>query len=144
MRARSSIPAPFLALVITTACFPVSGPAVGPAQIRGPSVALVVTNRTNENRVIGYEFEAESTAGGGEGEVPCGRTVILFGELVGSYVILADGQPVAEGQVPAAARAGTFLVFRIEIDEEGSASAMGPDVRAQPPDEQALIFENCG
>lgn len=144
MSGRTNLLGPLAALVIGTGCA-LGPPEVGPAQEVGPVIALVVTNRTDGPHRVGYDFVADGGSGAGEGEVaPCDRTVMQFGGVAGSYQVTVDGEEVTSGEVPRGAREDFYLVFSIEIDEDGSATAGGPDLVRQPPPDRPAALEGCG
>ena len=104
-----------------------------PAEPAGPILVVAVTNRSDENRFVEYEHQAETAAGGGGGEVSCGSTVMEFGQVSGSYRLMVDDQEVASGQVPRGVGPDAYVVFQIEIAADGSVSVAGPDLLARPP-----------
>lgn len=120
-----------MALLLVAGCLPVSPPP-GTSQT-GPTVTFVVTNNSGSPVVVGFEFEAAGTSGAGEADVVCGGSVIQFGEMVGTYSVSVAGDEVASGEVSRAARPGSYLVFRLIVAEDGSATALGPDVTARVP-----------
>lgn len=134
-----------VATATLAACMPQAVPAVpgGLQQMDGPTLTLEVTNRTDETHLVEYEYEGVGMAGGGGGEVPCGRSVITFGQVSGSYAVTVDGEQVAAGEVPRGVDRRLFIVFRITIDE-GETTALGPAVVADPPREAAALGEECG
>lgn len=117
------------------ACAPVGPPQIGPAQPAGPTLAFVVVSRADETHVVGYEFDADTMSGAGEGEVECGSALMHFGEILGEYTVLVDGEEAASGRVPNGVAPGSFLVFRVDIDADGSATVFGPNVARALPDE---------
>lgn len=99
----------------------------------GPNLALAVTNLSGQDRTIEYESLAEGSSSGGLTEVPCGSTVVEFGTVLGTYEIMVDGEQVAEGRVPAGARAAPFIVLELVIAEDGTAAVAGPVMADRAP-----------
>lgn len=125
--------------VLLVGCLPVGAPIRDAprqeAERFGPTLVLDVTNRGRTEIEIGYEFEAEHSAGGGSGTVAaCERSTMSFGEVSGSYEIIVDGVATEQRFVPPGAPLDAFLVASIDIDADGVA-VVGPTriTRAEPP-----------
>ena len=129
-----SVAAAGLILAVAGGCMlPAGPPVVGPAEPAGPILVVASTNRSSENPSLEYAFEAEAMSGGGGGKISCGSTVMQFGEVAGSYRLMLDDVVVASGDVPRRVGPNAYLVFQIEIAEDGSTTLVGPDVMARPP-----------
>jgi hypothetical protein len=90
----------------------------------GPALVLDVTNASDADVAVGYEFADGASTGNGEGvAASCERSVTPYGPIGGAYEILVDGATVHEGRVPDAP--ATVLIVTIVIDAEGEVSVTG-------------------
>ena len=129
-------------LGLVSGCFALSGPEIAPAPpLQGPTLVMVVTNRSSEHRSVEFEYEAPGTSGAGGGDVPCGTIVMDIGAVTGTYRLVVEGAEVASGRVPGGADPSSFLVFEIVIEEDGTADVAGPVVAQRAP--QAPPPERC-
>jgi hypothetical protein len=98
----------------------------------GPALVLDVTNASDGDVAVGYEFVDEGSTGNGEGiAAPCERSVTAYGPIGGTYTILVDGGPIHEGRVPEVL--APVLIVTLVIDREGEASVTGSRVSATNP-----------
>ena len=127
-----------VATAILAACMPqvVTEPELPQG---GPTLVLDVTNRTGESRHVEVAYEAERESGVRGGEFPCGRSQVEFGAVSGSYAIRVDGKEVASGRVPDGLAPAAHVVFRIQIDDDGT-DVIGPNIMARVP----TVQEPCG
>lgn len=132
------------ALVALTACVP-TAVTVEPGQPVGPTLVIDVTNGSDAERSIGYEFEMGSMSGGGEGMLlACERTVLPFGEIGSSFSVLVDGHSVMEETLPPGIPADRFVVVRVTIAADGTATAVAPVLAARMPPIQTQQIPGCG
>jgi hypothetical protein len=132
------------ALVALTGCFP-TVVTVDPEQPTGPTLVVDITNRSDAERTLGYEFNAGNTSGGGEGTLlACERTVMPFGAIGGRYTVVVDGQPVTEGTLPPNLPADRFVVVRVTIAADGTATAAEPILVAREPPLESERIADCG
>jgi hypothetical protein len=123
-----------LATLMLAACAPVvvqlpDGP------LQGPQLAIQVANASDREVAVGYEFEAGTTGGGGEGTVAsCEQVSMPFGPVSGQYRVLIDGAPVHEAAAPAGVRADAWFVVRVTIGPDGEAEVIGAGVTPLMPD----------
>ena len=104
-------------LLILSACVP--APATNGAPI-GPSLLIDVSNASNRQLEVGYEFEAGQNSGSGAGLIgPCSRQPMQAGQIGGAYVILVDGKSVLEATVPLSAPADAFMVVNVSVGPDG-------------------------
>lgn len=137
--------------VLLSACFPVGqrieeGPAqpVGPGVV-GPTLALLVFNRSPEMVEVGYEFTSPNSSGGGSGSVgPCERLTTPFGQVLGSFQVVVDGTVVDEDTVPAGIAADAYLVIQVDIGADGVPEVGGRLVVATLPPPIPMVMPGCG
>jgi hypothetical protein len=98
----------------------------------GPALVLDVTNASDADVSVGYEFADGASTGVGEGvAASCERSVTPYGPIGGTYEIVVDGTAVHEGRVPDAA--ALVLVVTVVIDADGDASVTGSRFSATDP-----------
>jgi hypothetical protein len=120
------------------------GVTVEPGQPVGPTLIIDATNRSDAERSIGYEFEAGGTSGGGEGTLlACERSVLPFGEIASSFSVMVDGHPVMEETLPPGIPPDRFVVVRVTIAEDGTATAAEPVLAARMPPVAGAPIPDC-
>lgn len=130
-------------------CAPVvmpAAPAEGQAPDFGPSLVVDLVNASEDEIVVSYEFQSVNAGGGGEGSIPaCERMVMEFGDVAGTYDVTVAGTTVIDAQVPPGMPANGYLLARVQVDRDGTASADGPPrwVAAAPAMVNAPLA-NCG
>jgi hypothetical protein len=128
--------------LLLAGCAP-TGPVVAP-DLSGPMLVVDVTNASADEPVLGWEFEAEGTSGGGESLVaPCRRDAIALSSIIGDYQISVDGETVFEGSVPQRASSETFLVVGLRIGPDGEVEVTAPGLALQPP-RASTALPGCG
>jgi hypothetical protein len=136
--------APGAALLALTACMP-AGVTVDPGQPIGPTLVIDITNRSDAERTIGYEFDMGSMSGGGEGTLlACERSVMPFGEIGSNFTILVDSEPVIEETLPPGIPPDRFVVVKVTVAEDGTATAAAPVLAARMPPVQSAPIPGCG
>ena len=105
-----------------------------------------VVNRSDREVTIGYEFEAPSSAGGGEGLMPpCERMMSVFGSVAGRFEILVDGEVVLAEEMPPGMPHDGFVVIRVTIEPDGEVEvAAQPAWMRRPPDLPVQRLPDCG
>lgn len=131
-----------LALVLLLpACRVGPAPDVGPL---GPALVLDVRNASDRELIIGYDFEAGASSGGGEGLVgPCERQAIMFGEIGGSYTVTVDGSSVVESTVPAGAPVDATMVVTVLVGPDGEVE-VPPPAFVRAPNLDPATIPGCG
>ncbi len=128
--------------VLLAGCAP-TVPAVAP-DLPAPMLVVDVTNASVDEVVLGFEFEAQGTSGGGESLLaPCRRDAMPLASISGDYSISVDGETVFEGAVPQRASSETFLVVRLRIGPDGEVEVTAPGVALQPP-RVSTALPGCG
>jgi hypothetical protein len=132
------------ALVVLAGCFPTTV-TVDPGQPIGPTLVLDVANASADQRTIAYEFEMGNSSGGGEGTLlACERSTMTFGEIGGRYTVEVDGEPVVDATMPPNVPLDRFVVVRIMIAADGTASAAAPVLSARAPPIETGPIAGCG
>ncbi len=117
-----------------------------PMEPPAPELLLDVFNHSATELDVGYEFEADNVAGGGEGLIAaCERHMMPFGMVAGDFEVLVDREVVLAGAVPRGAPDDGFLVVVITIEPDGTVEPVPPPrwVRAVPEFVNQPLFD-CG
>jgi hypothetical protein len=110
----------------------------------GPTIVLDVANASGEEHQVGYEFTADGGAGEGSGAAgPCERLAQPYGEVTGAYAIHVDGESIFEAHVSQDAPSDRFLVVRIAIAPDGTATVIVPGLLAEAPDPEPRPIPGC-
>jgi hypothetical protein len=128
-------------LPLLAACA-IGGPVVAPVPgaPAGPRLVLDVTNESPDERSIGFEWEGQTSAGGGEGPIAaCHREAMQFGPLSGEYRVLVDGEAVWNGVAPNGLGADAVAVIRVRIGPDGAVNVAEPILVAAAPNVSAEI-----
>jgi hypothetical protein len=129
--------------VMLTACA-LGGRVEAPPQLFGPTLVLDVTNGSDGDVAVGYEFESPGTGGTGEALAEaCRREAVPLSSIVGTYHVTVDGKTVWEDAVPLHADAGSFLVIRVRIGPDGEAEVAPPVILAAQPN-LSVAIPGCG
>lgn len=135
---------PAIAFVLA-ACMPVVAPVMDDGPPQRPQLAIQVTNASDQEMAIGYEFEAFQSGGGGEGTVaPCELITLPFGPVGGSFIILVEGEVVFEDRVREAIPADAWVFVRVRISPDGEGEVFGTGVVAGIPDPAPRPIPDCG
>jgi hypothetical protein len=132
--------------LLAVGCVPVGNPVAPPepGEPAGPTLVFDVTNESDAELVLGFEFEADLWSGGGEALVSaCRRETFPQSSIGGAYRVTVDGAQVAEGTVPAGAVDDAWFLFRVRIDPNGDAEAAPPVLVMEPPTASVAIAD-CG
>jgi hypothetical protein len=90
----------------------------------GPAIVIDVTNASEVERTVDYQFADEVSSGNGGGLIgPCERSVTPYGPVAGTYEIRVDGEPIHEGRVPEGQ--AVSLIVTITIRPTGEAVVTG-------------------
>ena len=128
--------------VLLAGCAP-TGPVVAP-DLSGPMLVVDLMNASADEAVLGWEFEAEGTSGGGESLVAaCRRESMPLSSISGDYQIIVDGKTVFEDAVPPRASSETFLVVGVHIGPDGEVEVAAPGVALRAPEVSAAL-PGCG
>ena len=120
------------------------GGRVEAPELSGPTLVLEVTNASDVDVAVGYEFESPGTGGTGETlAAACRREAVPMSSVVGTYHVTVDGKTVWEDAVPLHADAGSFLVIRVRIGPDGEAEVAPPVILAAQPNFSVAI-RGCG
>jgi len=110
----------------------------------GPTLGLDITNASDRDVVVGYEFEAPGSGGSGEVfQTACRRDAARFQTIVGSYHVTVEGKTVWEDTVPANAGSDRFLVIRVRIGPDGEVEIAPPVILAAQPN-LSVAIPGCG
>jgi hypothetical protein len=145
-RLTRSVLAGVAAIVALGGCFPTftTVERAEPEGPVGPTFVVDVTNASNEEQTVSYEYEAGNSSGGGEGSViGCERTLIPFGPIGGSYTVLVNGKPAGEATLPANLPDDRFVLVRVTIAADGTATTAAPAFLAQMPPVQSESLPGC-
>lgn len=134
---------------VASGCAPVVMPVGEPAPpggAIGPQLVVAVANRSDRDVAVGYEFEAPSSGGGGEGLVArCELQEVMFGEVAGRYQVIVDREAAFDGVVPPGGPADGFLVVRLIVEPDGAVRLDGQPAWTRIP--PALVnrpLAGCG
>ena len=120
------------------------GGRVEAPELFGPTLVLEVTNASDGDVAVGYEFESPGTGGTGETlAAACRREAVPLSSVVGTYHVTVDGKTVWEDAVPLHADAGSFLVIRVRIGPDGEAEVAPPVILAAQPN-LSVAIPGCG
>jgi hypothetical protein len=122
----------------------VLGGRVEAPELSGPTLVLDVTNGSDSDLAVGYEFESPGTSGTGETlATACRREAIPLSSVIGTYHVTVDGKTVSEDGVPLHADAGSFLVIRVRIGPDGEVEVAPPIILAAQPN-LSVAIPGCG
>lgn len=113
----------------------------------GPVLVAEVLNRSDQERVLSYEFEAadRSSTGSGEGLIPaCTAMVESWAEITGSYVLRLDDEVLVEDRLVPGQGDDAFLVVRVQVGEDGSLEVVPPALVAAGPELGSRPILACG
>ena len=130
-------------IILVAGCAMRSGPDPA-AEPEGPTLVLDVTNESDRDVVVGYDFESAAMSGTGESFFPaCRREATPHSTISGDYRVVVDGEVVLEDSVPPRASADTFLVVRMRIAPDGEVEVVAPGVMQEPLEAHTAI-PGCG
>lgn len=137
--------------ILLTGCFAAvqrieEAPAqpVGPPAV-GPQLMLEVTNRSTDPVEVGYDFEADSSSGGGSASVSgCERLLVQFGEVGGTLRISTGGEVIDESRVQPGIPPNSYLVATIEIGADGASEITGRRIAQEVRDPAQPAIPDCG
>jgi hypothetical protein len=122
----------------------VLGGRVEAPELSGPTLVLDVTNGSDSDLAVGYEFESPGTSGTGETlATACRREATPLSSVIGTYHVTVDGKTVSEDRVPLHADAGSFLVIRVRIGPDGEVEVAPPIILAAQPN-LSVAIPGCG
>jgi hypothetical protein len=102
------------------------------AEPPGPIFVIDVTNASDGDVEVSYEFTANSFGGaGGMLILACRQEASELGSIDGDYEVAIDGQVVHEGTVPDGMGPDRFIVVRVRIDPDGEVEALPAAVLLQ-------------
>ena len=128
--------------VVLTACA-LAGRSEAPDP-SGPTLGLDITNASDRDVVVGYEFGAPGSGGSGEVfQTACRRDAARFQTIVGSYHVTVEGKTVWEDTVLANAGSDEFLVIRVRIGPDGGVEVAPPVILAAQPN-VGVAIPGCG
>lgn len=147
--ARPLLAATVMVVAVVAGCAPMVMPVAEPAPpgaAIGPQLVVAVENRSDRDVAVGYEFQAPSSSGGGEGLVaPCQVQEMLFGEVAGTYEVFVDREAAFDGVVPSGVPAEGFLVVRVIVEPDGGVTLEGqPGWTQIPPVLVSRPLAGCG
>ena len=106
---------------------------------------LDVTNRSDSDVAVGYEFESPGNGGsGGALATACRRDAAPYSTIFGSYRITVAGK-TGPGGAPSRANAGSdrFLVIRVRVGPDGEVEVAPPVILAAQPN-LSVAIPGCG
>lgn len=130
--------------LLLAACLPV-GVEQAPGAPIGPVLVLDVTNISDRELEVVYEFDSLSSDGSGGGSFgACVRSISLWGEVAGTYSILVEREPLVEADVPPGMPADGYLVVALSIDPDGAARQTAPARWARVIESEERPIPGCG
>ena len=124
---------------------PIGAPAP-PMERPGPTLVAAVTNRSDQERVFSYEFEAadRSSTGSGEGVVPaCTSMVESWSEITGSYTLRLDDDVLAEDRLAPGQGDGAYIVVHVQVGPDGDVEVLPPALVGVSPALGSRPLQGC-